>query len=288
MEHDDEVDSGNREASATQDGRAAPSSGVVRVIESVKRHPVVVVAVAAVAAATFVITAWALVRDAADVVDRRMNPHQELYAQLEQLKLDVTPDYVDGVLGSPDSVVDPEESCDGCGELSLRIHQLEGDVTVRSLFSGSTLSMFLVTRDDPKVRPEIRWQGTPLGALGDSSFAEASNLGGGMVAPTDVALWPGAQRITYSEVFALGAPGNYEGLVLGSTSEGVFDGPLDLDAAQSFADSFASAEAPADGAEFRNASQPNTYGAFRDDGPVAVLLRDADFVAGMLVAGTYG
>ena len=44
---------------------------------------------------------------------------------------------------------------------------------MRALFSGSTLGMFLVTRVDPQVRPAIRWQGDPRGALGDASFAEA-------------------------------------------------------------------------------------------------------------------
>lgn len=71
--------------------------------------------------------------------------------------------------------------------------------------------MFLVTRVDPQVRPAIRWQGDPRGALGDAPFAEASDLtGDGTLSPTDVALWPDVQRITYMEVFALGAPGNYD------------------------------------------------------------------------------
>lgn len=132
----------------------------------------------------------------------------------------VTPDYVDRVLGSPDSVLDPAADCEGCEALSLRIYALGKELTVRALFEGSTLGMFLVTRVNPEVKPQIRWQKSARGELGDVSFAEASALDGeGTITPTDVAFWPGVQRITYMEVFALGAPGNYEGLILGHSTE---------------------------------------------------------------------
>lgn len=272
-------------------GGSPRTSALVRSIDAAKRHPVVVVAVTLVAVATFATTTWGIVRGTADVIDRRLRPHEDLYAQIEQLRLDVTPEHVDGILGPPDSVVDPRADCGGCRGLSLRIYRLDRDATVRALFDGSTLGMFLVTGVDPDVEPQIRWQETARGALGDTSFAEASALtDDGTVTPTDVAFWPGAQRITYTEVFALGAPGNYEGLMLAHTTEGASTTPWDSDDAQAVADSFEepAADLPADGVEFRRVSGPNTFGTFRDDGRVGELVREADFVTSMLVAGTYG
>jgi hypothetical protein len=123
-------------------------------------------------------------------------------------------------------VVDPEADCDGCDALSLRIYELERDVTVRALFDGSALGMLLVVRVDPP----IRWRGAQ-GSLGETSFAEASTFDSGGKPAT--ALPPAA-------------------------------------------------------VEFRRRSRPNTYGAFRDDGRVGGLVREADFVNRILLAGTFG
>ena len=130
----------------------------------------------------------------------------------------------------------------------------------------------------------------PQGALGETSFAEASRLSeDGSLSPTDASFWPGAQRINYVEVFALGAPGKYEGLILGHSSEGASEGPFDLDAAQDLVDAYSEAapELSGEAARFRDLSQPNTFGAFRDDGPVANLLREADFVNEVQTMGAY-
>lgn len=281
------------ERSDAEDGQGrepARQSPVLRTIDAAKRHPVVVVAVTVVAVATFFTTAGGLIGGVVDFVDDRANPRRDLYAQADALKLDVTPEYVDRVLGPPDSVLDPDVDCAECEALSLRIYPLEGGLTVRALFEGSTLGMFLVTRVQAEAEPEIRWQGSSQGTLGEVSFAEASALGGdGTFTPTDAVLWPGAQRINYVEVFALGAPGNYEGLILAHSSEGVSETPVDLGAAQAFVDALDSSAAlsGSEGADFRQASRPNTFGAFRDDGLMGELVRDADFVASLQVAGTF-
>ena len=91
------------------------------------------------------------------------------------------------------------------------------------------------------------------------------------------------------EVFALGAPGNYEGLILGHSTEGASDTPFDLGNAQVVADAYTEpvGELPAAGVQFRSASRPNTFGAFRDDGPLAELIRDAEFVNSIQTEGTY-
>ena len=271
-------------------GSSERPPGVVRWIDRAKRHPVVVILAAVLAVATSVTTAWALLGDTADFFDDLANPHGDLYGQVDQLKLDVTPEYVDRILGPPASVMSPEATCGDCGALSLRVYALERDATVRALFEGSALRMFLVTRVNTEVRPTIRWRGAARGTLGETSFAEASRLTeDGSVPPTDVSFWPGAQRINYVEVFALGAPGKYEGLILGHSSEGASDSPFDLDGAQDVVDAYLEA-APAlsdEGVQFRDVSKPNLFGAFRDDGPVANLIREADFVTGVQTMGAY-
>ena len=272
-----------------ESSEAGRPSAAVRWIDTTKRHPLVVSAVALVAFATFMTTAWALARDTAGLVEGLTNPHGDLYERIDQLRLDVTPESVDAVLGPPSSILNPEADCPRCDALSLRVYQLEDDITVRGLFEGSTLSLFLVTRVNPDVRPMIRWQGGARGALGDVSFAEASGLtGAGSISPTDVAYWPGAQRITYMEVFALGAPGNYEGLILGHSTEGASVTPFDLGDAQVVADAYTEnvGEVPTAGVPFRRTSRPNVFGAFRDDGPLAELIRDAEFVNSIQTEGT--
>lgn len=282
-------EAGDEQAQDEQEREPPRQSAVLRTIDAAKRHPVVVVAVTVVAVATFFTTAGGLIGGVVDFVDDRANPRRELYAQVDALKLDVTPEYVDRVLGPPESVIDPDAECAECEALSLRVYPLEGGLAVRALFEGSTLGMFLVTRVEEDARPRIRWQGTSQGSLGDASFAEASALGGdGTITPTDAVLLPGAQRITYVEVFALGAPGNYEGLLLGYSTEGVSEAPLDLGAAEAFADTVGSTSPPPpDAADFRQESRPNTFGAFRDDGLMGELVRDADFAASLLIAGTF-
>lgn len=263
---------------------------VVRWLEAAKRHPVVVIAVSIVAVLTFATTAWALARDTASLVGDIANPHGALYEQLEQLRLDVTPDYLDRALGPPTSTLTPEADCPACGTLSLRLYEIEEDVVVRALFEEGALRMYLVTRVNPDVRPLIRWQEVEPGRLGEASFAEASDLtGDGLLIPTDVAFWPGAQRINYLEVFALGSPGNYEGLILGHSSAGVSDSPFDMTDAQTVADAYMQTvhTLPPDAVHFRQESRPNTFGTYRDDGPVAALIRDADFAASIQIAGTF-
>ncbi|HET7821419.1 MAG TPA: ETEC_3214 domain-containing protein [Ornithinibacter sp.] len=251
----------------------------------------VVIVAAVLAVVTSLTTAWALLGDTADFVDDLANPHGGLYGQVDLLKLDVTSEYVDRVLGPPASVMTLEATCDDCGALSLRVYALEKDATVRALFEGSALRMFLVTRVDTEVRPTIRWREVARGELGETSFAEASRLTeDGSLPPTDVSFWPGAQRINYVEVFALGAPGKYEGLILGHSSEGASETAFDLEGAQDVADAYSEAapELSGDAVRFRDLSEPNTFGAFRDDGPVANLVREADFVNGVQTMGEYG
>jgi hypothetical protein len=278
------------EADASRVSSEGPPA-VVRWIDRAKRHPVVVILAAVLAVATSVTTAWALLGNTADFVDDFANPHGDLYGQLDQLKLDVTPEYVDRALGPPASVMTPEATCGDCGALTLRVYPLDSDATVRALFEGSALRLFLVTRVNTEVRPAIRWRGVARGALGETSFADASRLTeDGSLPPTDASFWPGAQRINYVEVFALGAPGKYEGLILGHSSEGASDSPFDLDGAQGVADAYVET-APAlsdEGVQFRDVSRPNLFGAFRDDGPVAKLVREADFVNGIQTLGAYG
>lgn len=271
-------------------GESDGPPAVVRWIDRAKRHPVVVVVAAVLAVATSVTTAWALLGDTADLVDDLANPHGDLYGHVDLLKLDVTPEYVDRLLGPPVSVMTPEATCGGCGALSLRVYALEQDATVRALFEGSAMRMFLVTRVNPEVQPTIRWRGVARGALGETSFAEASRLTeAGSLPPTDASFWPGAQRVNYVELFALGAPGKYEGLILGHSSEGASETAFDLDGAQDVADAYSEAapELSAEAVRFRDLSEPNTYGAFRDDGPVADLVREADFVNGVQTMGAY-
>lgn len=153
---------------------SAGSPAVVRWIDRAKRHPVVVIVAAVLAVVTSLTTAWALLGDTADLVDDLANPHGDLYGQVDLLKLDVTSEYVDRALGPPASVMTPEATCGDCGALSLRVYALEKDATVRALFEGSALRMFLVTRVNTEVRPTIRWRGVARGELGETSFAEAS------------------------------------------------------------------------------------------------------------------
>lgn len=242
------------------------------------------------AVATFVTTAWALTSRTVDAVDGLVNPRAGLYADLEALRLDVTPQTVDRALGPPTSSLPAPVECPECGPLSLRIYRVQDEVTVRALFEGEALRLYLVTAVEPDATPPIRWGDSELGRLGETTFAAASTVSGTALEPTDAVLWPGNRRIAYVEVFALGAPGRYEGLLLGHTTEGV-PTAFDLDGAGAVGDASDAApgsEMPPEARDFRDAARPNTFGGFRDDGPLAQLVRDAEVVNAVQTAGTTG
>jgi hypothetical protein len=88
--------------------------------------------------------------------------------------------------------------------------------------------------------------------------------------------------VKFLDADAVGASGNYRGLVLAVASDG-FSGPdmaFDSDSGSKLSDKAVLEN-------FRSGTTPNTYGEFRDDGEyVGRLLQQADAVISLLFVGT--
>jgi hypothetical protein len=262
---------------------------VARTIDRAKRHPVVLVVTTVVAVLVFFGTVSDVFGRISGAVTGVANPHQQDYERLARIDLGVTPQYVEGLLGSARRSVDlcrelpcpPEAESLG---LTMNLYQSEF-VAVRALFAGSSLEWYTITLLSDELSPPMKWLDHNLGALGDVTYAQA--LGVPKVEPTDVDVFLGPQSTAYVEVVASGAPADYRGLILANAPDGWAKGEFDRDAAEAVQQLD---EAPYDAAvasRFRSASQPNTFGQFVDDGGVlAGLASDAEFDRVLLYTST--
>jgi hypothetical protein len=264
-----------------------------RVDGRVRRHPVVAVVGLVLAPVIFLSSATGAVSwlygSVRDVVD----PHREEIAALDALDLDTRPAFFEQTFGVARESVElcAQGECPGDPPADLRmfIHRTD-DLTVRAVFEGEQLAMYLVTLASGDVSPPVRWLGYELGDLGRVTFADALAPASG-VRPTDQDLFLGPQSTAYAEVVAAGAPASYRGLVLAWAPDGYGGDPLRFDGASaSVADREIRAGAETGGAAletFRSSSTPNTWGEFRDDGGyLATLVHDAEQVRVLLYAGT--
>jgi hypothetical protein len=260
-----------------------------RAIDRAKRHPVVLVATTVVAVLVFFGTVSDVFGRISGAVTGVVNPHQQDYERLARIDLGVTPEYLEGVLGSARRSVElcRELSCPPEAEslgLTMRLYQSDF-VAVRALFAGSSLEWYTVTLRSDDLNPPMKWLDHNLGALGDVTYAQALEVP--EVEPTDVDMFLGARSAAYVEVFAGGAPSHYRGLILAHAPDGWATGAFDREAAWAVQQQGDAPYDPAVASRFRSASQPNTFGQFVDDGGVlAGLAGDAEFDRDLLYTFT--
>jgi hypothetical protein len=258
----------------------APPHAIARAIDRAKRHPVVLVVTTVVAVLVFFGTVSDVFGRIAGAVTGVANPHEQDYERLARIDLGVTPQYVEGFLGSARRSVDlcrelpcPPEA-EGLG-LTMNLYQSDF-VAVRALFVDSSLEWYTVTLRSDDLNPPLKWLDYNLGALGDITYAQALEVP--KVEPTDVDMILGPQSTAYVEVFAGGAPADYRGLVLAHAPDGWAKGAFDREAAEAVQQLNDAPYNAAVASRFRSASQPNTFGQFVDDGGVlADLAGDAEF-----------
>lgn len=260
---------------------------------------------AIVAAAAVAGTAFWILSGVASAAREDTDPFRAEYAALAPLRAGLTPEYVESLLGVPESVgslcavttCPPETEAPAAAALGTdaatspaTLHVYLGDHSiVRAVFQGRRLAGYLVTTTSRDFAPAITWLGVDLGRLGRATFRDVlpSN---GAPEPTDAAVLVGSRLPSYAEVLMGGGASRYEGFLLGSAPVG-YSGPgleWDVEAARMFEEW--QRQNPDRGLDpdvarrFRGASMPNTFGAFRDEGPLGAYFRDAENVRLLLTS----
>lgn len=261
-------------------------SALGRLVARVREHPVVAAVAAVVGLVTLLETAFGQVSAGVEWLRDRAEPDRDTYAALEELRLDLSPARVEELLGTPAQQV-PLCEGDSCAPEAAAMEVLAFErpsVTVRVVIDGTEVVLYAVTLTEPDAEPPIRWFDGERGTLGRTGYAAAmADLDPG-VTPTSIAFLRGTARTTYVEVAALGAPGDYQGLLLGHVTSGA-PTTFDAEAATLMGDaSGPGTDVPLEAATaFREASEPNTYGVYRDDGPAGQLLDSADEVSSVFL-----
>lgn len=259
--------------------------------ERMKRRPFVVAFIAVAAVLAFAGTIVGLTVDLRTIFSpaesgpatsspKPVNTRAVEREALASIDLDVTAEYFEQRFGIAKTSVDPcaSQTCEGVQPGALRLNTYETErATVRALFDANRLAFYTVVAQAEDLLYDMRWLGHELGTLGQASFAGA--LGeAGISEPTDAEIFLGPRSSAYAEVFSAGASANYRGLYLafapyGSQGEKV---RFDLDAARMLQESEDASGTfdPLALSEFRSSSTPNTFGEFRDDGPVAALVKE--------------
>lgn len=261
-------------------------SALSRLVVRVREHPVIAAVAAVVGLVTVVETAFGQVSAGVDWLRDRAEPDRDTYAALEELRLDLSPARVEELLGTPAQQV---PLCEGeaCSPEAAAMEVLAFErpsVTVRVVLDGTEVVLYAVTLTEPDAEPPIRWYDAPRGTLGQTGYAEAMSAVDPGVDPTSIAFLRGTARTTYVEVAALGAPGDYQGLLLGHVTSGA-PTTFDAEAATAMAEASGSGTdvPPEVAGPFREASEPNTYGVYRDDGAAGRLFDSADEVSSVFL-----
>jgi hypothetical protein len=159
---------------------------------------------------------------------------------------------------------------------------------VRAVFDANSMNFFAVTTQSDQFKPHIRWL-YDLGALGEFTYENASAED--VIQPTALMIHMGPRSSAYAEIFSVGAPGHYQGLMLGSAPNGLGNLPWDSEAAgalnskqipSSDQQTLLAAAGP-----FRAGSVPNTVGLFLDESPMSEILHDPQNAISILYAGTH-
>lgn len=205
---------------------------------------------------------------------------------LASLDLDITPDFFEQNIGVPKVSVDPCASmtCEGIPPDTLRLVIHEGEyATVRAMFDRDRLAFYAVTATVDDLLLDMKWLGHELGTLGQVSFADALAVTP-VPEPTEAEIRKLARSLAYAETLAAGPKSDYRGLYLAYAPYGVQGGGVGFDVEAADALSSSTVLDPEVLREFRESSTPNTFGEFRDDGPVAAMIK-ADLIS-MLYMGT--
>ncbi len=246
-------------------------------IERTKKRGLVAVLIfaAAIVAAVFVLlNAWSSV---VELVSDRVNPHREQYLTLANLELGVRLEHFEESFGTAKSVVDPcgdRSSCPdaGRGDLQLYIYATD-QATVRALFEGDSLEAYLVTTKEDGFHPPVSWLGWDLGDLGETTVDAMLSVVDQPLEATDTSVRVGPRWASYADVFAYGEPAQYQGLILAYSPAGRA-GAFDRESADELTHYQGGDMPEATIASFREGTQPDTCGQFRDDGAVGAWLHD--------------
>jgi hypothetical protein len=270
--------------------RAAAKSPVHVRLQRLQQHPVLAVLLFAAGLVGAVGAVWGALSWATDRYDDLARPYEEQYAQLDRLDLEVRLEYFEETFGVAKAVVDVC-AISTCPEpppqsLQLVVHETD-EAVIRGLLVANSMVAYLVTTKKDGFEPPVRWIDLDLGRLGTATTAEMFGaVGVDLVGDASVAR--GTAWTSYADVVPGGAPANYRGLVLAWTPEGSGDGfgpeaAARFVAAQEAGDEAAIAVA-LDG--LRASTTPNTYGEFRDDGPLATWLHDPEVFQDLLFVGS--
>jgi hypothetical protein len=277
-------------------GSAGPGSRARRVGRRTKKHRLLVLLVllvAVLAGGTVVGTVSGAIPGAARAALDASNPYRDEYGGLAALRIGIPADYVESLLGRADSV---DRLCEvvtcptdaSAATATVRVYRSEHAV-VRAVFRNGILTAYLVTTTARDFTPRITWLGVDFGRLGRVTFEEVlpSN---GAPEPSDASVFPGPGTPSYAEVLMGGGPSRFRGFLLGSAPDGYRGAGMEwnADAARDLAtwqrDNPVGGLDPDVASGFRSGSMPNTFGAFRDDGPLKDYFRDAENVRVLLSA----
>lgn len=254
---------------------------VAAAIERAKRHAIVVVVGTLVGLLVFLTTVGDLYGRISGAMHDWRNPHDEDYKQLAELDLGVTPDYLEGWLGTARRSVDvgrfdtgnfeslcvghPAQGAEVVAQPGHRWLQLVGEQGDRVPLQAR-VDEYRTNRDEVRL-VHVHGEGLVLRLGPTRHFA----------AHVDMLLGP--QSSAYVEIIAGGAPADYRGLILASAPTG-WSGPgsFDRESAEVVMQLSETSYDAEVSAPFRSESRPNTFGEFIDDGGVvSVLARDAEF-----------
>lgn len=226
------------------------------------------------------------------VVSGTADPLQARKEAIDSLALEQSVEFVTSKLGVAQESHPLCKKISSCSQYEsdeplLNIYRDE-HYTVRAVFDANSLNFFAVTTKSDQFKPQIRWL-YDLGGLGEFTYKEASTADG--IQPAAVKIHLGPRSTAYAEIVSVGAPGHYQGLMLGSAPDGYGKLPWDIEGAEALSAQQISTSdqqallAAAD--SFRAASAPNTIGLFLDDGgTVSKLLHDPQNAISILYAGT--
>ncbi|QCB94794.1 ETEC_3214 domain-containing protein [Cellulomonas shaoxiangyii] len=269
---------------------AATGSRVHARLQHLQQHPVLAVLLFSAGVIGAVGVVWGALSWGRDRYEDIAHPYAEQYAELERLDLDMRLEYFEDTFGVAKAVVDvcavstcpepPPES------LQLVVHETD-EVVVRGLFAGNSMAAYLVTTTTDGFEPPVTWIDLDLGRLGTVTTAEVLDAVGAPL-DGDASVVRGTAWTAYADVLPGGAPASYRGLVLAWSPQGTGTGygleaSERLVAAQDASDEAARVAALDD---LRATTTPNTYGEFRDDGPLGAWLHDPAVVHDLLFVGS--
>ncbi|WP_445154034.1 ETEC_3214 domain-containing protein [Arthrobacter sp. Hor0625] len=228
----------------------------------------------------------------APVASGPADPFQAQKEAIDSLALEQSVEFVNSKLGVPREshpLCSKTSTCSlgTSGEPLLNIYR-DDHYTVRAIFDANSLKFFAVTMESDQYKPHIRWL-YGLGAVGEFTYKDAAVTDG--IEPTALMIQLGPRSSAYAEIISVGAPGHYQGLILGWAPDGFGNLPWDSKGAEALsAKQISSTDRQAlleAAGSFRSGSVPNTVGLFLDDGgTMSQLLNDPQNAIAILYAGT--